>query len=170
MMMQDFLRRFRDDTRGSALIETAFVAPFLVLMSLGGVEIANMVKRQHELQNAATKAGEIIIAAKPNGEDAMNALITQIKDKIKTDTGLETSYVSLASDPNEDVANAAYVMRRYRCGNSKSFKKSDGGCTDSSHAREFIVFLLREEYTPVWKEFGFGKNLQYRVEKSVQIG
>ena len=71
MRLRTFLRQLRDDSAGSALIETAFVAPFLILMSLGGVEVANMVKRQHELQNAASKAAEIMMAAHPEDETAL---------------------------------------------------------------------------------------------------
>ncbi|WP_172808212.1 TadE/TadG family type IV pilus assembly protein [Croceicoccus mobilis] len=167
--MQKFINRLRRDEKGSALIETAFVAPFLVFMSLGGVEVSNMVKRQSELQNAASKAAEIIMAAAPEDDTATSAMLTGVAAKLEADTGLTTHVLGFDQDPDETKKNVAYVMRRYRCGNSKTFKKADTGCTDSTNAREFIVFLMRDDYTPVWKDFGIGETLQYRVEKSIQI-
>ncbi|WP_230291185.1 TadE/TadG family type IV pilus assembly protein [Croceicoccus sp. Ery5] len=165
-----FLRRFRNDTRGSALIETAFVAPVLILMSLGGVEVANMVKRQHELQNAASKAAEIMMAAHPKDEAELSVVMQQLAAAIEDDTGLDTSAIGSDVEPDETKNDVGYVLTRYRCGNSKTFKKADTGCTDSPNAERFVVFLLRDKYTPVWNDFGIGEELQYRVEKSVQIG
>jgi len=165
-----FLRRFRNDTRGSALIETAFVAPVLILMSLGGVEVANMVKRQHELQNAASKAAEIMMAAHPKDEAELSVVMQQLAAAIEDDTGLDTSAIGSDVEPDETKNDVGYVLTRYRCGNAQNFKKADTGCTDSPNAERFVVFLLRDKYTPVWNDFGIGEELQYRVEKSVQIG
>ena len=170
MAMQAFLRRFRENTHGSALIETAFVAPFLILMSLGGVEVANMVKRQHELQNAASKAAEIMMAAHPKDEAELALVLQQLALAIEGDTGLATTAIGTDVEPDETKNDVGYVMTRYRCGESKQFKKADTGCTSSPNAERFVVFLLRDKYTPVWNEFGLGEELQYRVEKSVQIG
>ena len=44
------------DTRGAMLIETAIVAPVLVLMSLGAFQVSTMVARQSELQSAVAEA------------------------------------------------------------------------------------------------------------------
>lgn len=169
-MLGRLLSRFGDDSRGSALIETAIVAPVLVLMSLGGVEVANMVKRQHELQNATSKSAEIIMASKPNGVVELGILMLGLANKIQADTGLKASVLAPLQEPDETKSDVAYVMLRYRCGNSNTFKKSSSGCTDSSNTREFIVLLLRDKYTPVWNDFGIGEDLQYRVEKAIQIG
>lgn len=170
MGLRFFLSRFRYDIRGSALIETAFVAPVLIVMSLGGVEVANMVKRQHELQNAASKAAEIMMAARPKDEAELSVVMQQLAAAIEDDTGLDTSAIGSNVEPDETKNDVGYVMTRYRCGNAQNFKKADTGCTDSPNSERFVVFLLRDKYTPVWNEFGIGEELQYRVEKSVQIG
>ena len=170
MKIAPLLRSLRDDARGSALIETAFVAPFLVLMSLGGVEVANMVKRQHELQNAASKAAEIMMAAHPADEAALTTVMQQLAAAIQADTGLTTTAIGASVEPDETKNDVGYVMTRYRCGNATNFKKANTGCTDSPNAERFVVFLLRDRYTPVWTDYGLGNDLQYRVEKSVQIG
>lgn len=170
MIMRPFLRNLRDDRHGSALIETAFIAPVLILMSLGGVEVANMVKRHHELQNAASKAAEIMMVAYPEDEAALAAVMQQLAVEIEDDTGLTTTVIGPTVDPDETKDDVGYVMTRYRCGNSQNFKKIDGGCTDSPNAERFVVFLLRDKYTPVWTDFGIGDDRQFRVERSVQIG
>ena len=170
MRIRSLLRTLRGDARGSALIETAFVAPVLILMSLGGVEVANMVKRQHELQNAASKAAEIMMAAHPEDQAALTTVMQQLAATIQADTGLTTTAIGSSVEPDETKNNVAYVMTRYRCGNATNFKKADTGCTDSPNAEHFVVFLLRDRYTPVWNDFGLGDDLQFRVEKSVQIG
>ncbi len=165
-----FLRRLHADTRGSALIETAFIAPVLIMMSLGGVEVANMVKRQHELQNAAAKAAEIMMAAHPEDEAALSTVMQQLAATIQADTGLTTTAIGAAIEPDETKNDVGYVMTRYRCGNATNFKKANTGCTDSPNAQRFVVFLLRDRYTPVWTDYGLGDNVQFRVEKTVQIG
>ena len=170
MRIRSLLEAVRSDARGSALIETAFVAPILILMSLGGVEIANMVKRQHELQNAASKAAEIMMAAHPEDEVALTTVMQQLAAAIQADTGLTTTTLGSDIDADETKSDIAYVMTRYRCGNATHFKKADSGCTDSPNAERFVVFLLRDKYTPVWNDYGLGDDLQFRVEKSVQIG
>ena len=50
------LARLCLDTRGTAVIETAIIAPVLICMALGGFEVSNMVARQHDLQNGAARA------------------------------------------------------------------------------------------------------------------
>ena len=51
------LHRLARDERGAMLIETAIVAPTLVLMSLGAYQISGVVARQSELQSAAAPYG-----------------------------------------------------------------------------------------------------------------
>ena len=50
------------DQRGTTVIETALVAPVLVLMALGSYDISHMVARQHELQSGASDVEGIVLA------------------------------------------------------------------------------------------------------------
>jgi len=49
------LARLARDERGAMLIETAFIAPVLILMSLGAFQVSQVVARQTELQEAAAQ-------------------------------------------------------------------------------------------------------------------
>ena len=103
-------------------------------------------------------------------ETALAAVMQQLAAAIEDETGLKTTAIGSDIEPDETKNDVGYVMTRYRCGNAQNFKKADTGCTDSPNAARFVIFLLRDKYTPVWNEFGLGEALQYRVEKSVQIG
>ena len=48
--------RLRRDATGAMAIETAIVAPVLVLMAFGSFQVSSMVARQTELQSAAAEA------------------------------------------------------------------------------------------------------------------
>ena len=54
--MSGLLHRLLRDSQGVAAIETALVAPVLILLSLGSFQISQMVARQHELSNGADEA------------------------------------------------------------------------------------------------------------------
>ena len=63
----------RDD-RGSMAIETAFVAPVLLLLSLGGFEVSQMVAGQTELQSAAAEAAAVVRAVAPETTGERNTV------------------------------------------------------------------------------------------------
>ena len=170
MKMRSFLKRFAIDDSGTTLIETAFIVPILATVALGGVEVSNIVKRQAELQNAISKSAEIIMAAAPENDDEVSAMLNGVAAKMQAETGLTTTVLGYNQDPNTTLTKVAYVMRRYRCGNSNTFKKADNGCTDSTHARKFVVFYIRDQYSPVWNQFSIGNTMDYHVKKSIQIG
>ena len=57
------IARIRRNEDGSMAIETAFVAPILLVLALGGFEVSSMVARQTELQSAAAEAAAVVRAA-----------------------------------------------------------------------------------------------------------
>lgn len=69
-MLRHRLLRIVDDRSGSFAIETAFVAPALILMTLGIFEIGTIIARQHELQSVANES-EIIILTTNQGAKRM---------------------------------------------------------------------------------------------------
>ncbi|MBU2588745.1 MAG: pilus assembly protein, partial [Alphaproteobacteria bacterium] len=75
--MAELFKRIASDRRGSFAIETAFVAPVLILMTLGIAETGTIVARQHELQSVANEA-EIIILATNQGATTDVDTIKQI--------------------------------------------------------------------------------------------
>lgn len=138
------------DIRGSMAIETAIVAPVLILMTLGTFEVGSVVARQHELQSAANEA-ETIILATARGASVEPSKIQEILED------------SLDLDEGEVV-----ISREYRC-NQNGRIKVKGTCGESAYESEYITISVTDTYVPTWTEFGVGDDIEYSVDRSVQI-
>ena len=146
------LARLLGDARGTMVIETAIVAPVLVVLSIGGFEVSAMVARQSELQSAASEAVAIVMASSP----ATQTEIDQIEAVVEGSSGL----------PEDDVD---FVIK-YRCGTTAMTTTVPvAPACDVDTVSKFIVITMVDRYEPVWTQFGFGEGLTYNVERSVQI-
>lgn len=147
------LARLLRDARGTMVIETAIVAPVLIVLSIGGFEVSAMVARQSELQSAAAEAVAIVMAATPDTQTE----IDQIEAVVEDSSGI----------PEDDVD---FVMK-YRCGTTDSMTETAPAPSDCAEelVSTFIVITMVDSYDPVWAHFGFGEALTYNVERSVQI-
>ena len=156
--------RFAGDDRGSMLIETAFVVPILVGMTLGGVEVGSMFARQTELQTIASNAMEIVLTSTPKTEQEGAETIAQVKAYMAEQSGL-----AVAQGITPEIGEVA-VYRRYRCGNN-SQRQAENGCANASQTLSaFVVIHLRDTYSPVWTNYGIGSEFTYNVKRTVQIG
>jgi len=151
MGLRSCLARIRRDTLGTMAIETAIVAPVLIVLSAGGFEASRMVARQGELQSAAAEAASIIRAAPPDTQ----AKIDTIEQVIEASTGLADDKVVLT--------------RVFRCATAANFVASNTSCADPNTVSSYIRIAISDGYTPAWTHFGFGNDLQYNVERTVQI-
>jgi Flp pilus assembly protein TadG len=149
IMLRPFMAALLRDNRGTMLIETAIIAPVLVLMSLGAYQVSGMVARQSELQSAAAEASAIALAVEPDTD----AKRTALKSVIMASTGLSTSKVTVAA--------------AYRCG-SGSFSTASNGC-GSQKTSQYVNIYLTDTYTPSWTHFGVGRPVTYRVRRYVMI-
>ena len=145
----DQLGLLQRDTRGAMVIETAIVAPVLLLMSLGAFQVSSVVARQSELDSAAAEGAAIAIASQPN----TSAKRTALEQVIETSTGLTGSNV--------------VVSEAYRCNSSTVYVTSASSCT-SGVISNFLKIYLEDTYTPTWVEFGVGSPITYRVTRYVQ--
>lgn len=150
MVVRTLLHRLVGNTAGSMAIETAIVAPVLILLSIGGFEVSSMVARQSELQSAAAEAAAIVRAVPP--EDS--AQRTTIRDVLKVSTGLG----------NDDVT----VTEIYRCGTTTTYVTTNT-CLSTDAVSTFIRVNLSDTYVPTWTQFGVGGPVDYNVERVVQI-
>jgi Flp pilus assembly protein TadG len=142
--------RLRRDAQGTMMIETALVAPMLVLMSVGSFEASQMFAREAELQTAASEASAIALASKPDTQAKRNTL----RDVIKTSTGLTNSNVT--------------VTAMYRCGTSTTYVATDSGC-GTQKVSNFVQIYLTDTYTPGWTHVGIGGAVTYRVTRYVML-
>jgi Flp pilus assembly protein TadG len=148
------LAALRADITGSMAVETAIVAPILLVLSLGGVEAGSMVARQSELQGAAAEALSIVQAKPPTTA----AHRTAIRDILKVSAGI---------NDNTKVK----VEEIYRCGATATFdddgdEQHDCGVAEYS---TYIKITLIDTYTPSWTALGVGSTINYNVVRTVQI-
>ena len=144
----DFVRR---DVGGTMAIETAIVAPVLIILSAGGFEVSRMVARQGELQGAAAEAAAIVRAAAPDTQ----AKLDTIEDVIETSTDLADNRVTLS--------------RVYRCGTDAAYVPDSASCANVNTVSSFIRIQMSDEYTPAWTHFGIGSGFSYNVDQTVQV-
>lgn len=144
-------RKLRDETDGAMVIETALVAPVLVLLSLGAFQISGIVARQTELQSAASEASAIALAAEPD-TTAKRAALEQV---IEASTGL--------------AANKVSVSEAFRCGTSTSYVTNANSCNGSNYMSRFVRINMQDTYTPAWTQFGVGSPITFNVTRYVMV-
>lgn len=154
MRSNPLFSRLRSDETGAMVIETALVAPVLVLMSLGAYQISGMVARQTELEGAASEAAAIALAAQPDTE----AKRTTLQQVIQASTNLPA-----ATSPG---GRGVSVTEVYRCGVTSTYATSSTACTAGQISR-YVRISLVDTYNPTWTRFGLGSAVTYRVTRNV---
>lgn len=139
------------DCAGAVMIEVAVVAPVLVMLSAGAFEASSMVARQSELQSALSEATQIVIAASPTTQAELNT----IEDVVEASTGLADGKVTLSPI--------------YRCGTTATMVTVDGSCVDPVTQSSYIRIQVSDTYTPLWTSFGFGSDVDYSIDQTVQV-
>jgi Flp pilus assembly protein TadG len=148
MIKRTTLRSLAGDQQGAMVIETAIIAPVLILMALGAFQISQLVSRQTELESAATEAAAIALAAPP--EDATKR--GTLAGVIRTSTGLGTSQVS--------------VTEAFRCGSSTNYVNTSSSCT-SGVISKYVKIEISDDYAPIWTNFGLGSDVEFNVVRYV---
>jgi Flp pilus assembly protein TadG len=150
MRLQSFLARLRRDECGAMMIETAIVAPVLILMSMGAFQISQVIARQSELQGAMAEASAIAVSAPPDTVEER----TVLKNVIVASTSLDAA----------DVV----VSERYRCGAATGYVNTADDCV-GSEVSTYVLIELNDTYTPVWTQWGFGEPLDFNVNRYVMV-
>lgn len=158
------LVKFLREERGSVLIETALVAPVLVMMTLGGVEISSIVARQTELQSIAGNAMEIILVSAPQDDADVARTTDEAKTYIAQAAGLTPT------TGNKPASGQVSIYKRYRCGNNSARQATEGCANEAQTISTFLVIHLKDTYTPVWTNYGIGHAMTFEIKRSVQIG
>ena len=153
MLMQS-LSHLRAQTRGSMAIETAIVAPVLLMLSLGGFDASRLVARQSELQSAASEAEAIVQAAVPTDAAARETIREALQASLDPD----------GSNPNDSVS----LTEIYRCGSAADYV-TENNCGEGVAVATFVRITLTDTVTPHWTNFGIGEPLDYTVVRMVQI-
>ena len=145
-----FLSNLLRDSLGAMAIETAIVAPVLALMSIGAFEVGSMVSRQQELQSAASEAEGIIVAAAASETETESADIEEVIED------------SLNLQPNQ-----VQLEQMFRCDNG-AIVDTAPTCA-SGQLYVYVQLEITDTYTPVWANYGFGKTINYDIERTVMV-
>lgn len=151
MGLRRLLARLHRESDGAMVIETAMVAPVLVLLSLGAFQISGVIARQTELQSAASEAAAIALASKPD-TDAKRATLEQV---IETSTGLATNKVTVA--------------QAFRCDAATTYVTAATSCNGSQYVGVYVRIDLTDTYTPAWTQFGLGSAINFNVTRYVLV-
>lgn len=143
-------RQLYQDTRGTMMIETAIVAPVLLLMSMGAFQVSQVVAQQTDLQNAAAQAASIAIASPPDTAEKR----TTLRNIVVVSTGLPADQVT--------------VTPKFRCGTAIVYENSTSSCV-GTRVSEFVLIQLRDTYTPIWTEWGVSQPIAFNVDRYVMI-
>lgn len=145
------LHRLGRENDGTMAIETAFVAPVLLIMCLGGFEASRIVSRNIELRTAVAEAGDIAIASPPDSEERIAAL----EDIIEVSSGSSDDEVT--------------VTELYRCDNDADFTDDESTCGATSVVSTYLQITITDTYDPAWTSFGIGSPVPLSVSKTVQV-
>ncbi|MFM5947968.1 MAG: TadE/TadG family type IV pilus assembly protein [Novosphingobium sp.] len=148
-MLRNLLARLQRDSDGAMVIETAIVAPVLVLMSLGAFQISTVIARQTELQNAAAEASAIALAAAP---DTLAKRVT-LKNVIQASTGLPS--------------NKVIISEAFRCDSQTGYVNNATSCNSSNVVSRYVRIQLLDTYTPTWTRFGVGSAINFNEVRYV---
>ncbi len=145
------LRALLRDTRGVAVVETALVAPMLVMLSLGTYQVSMAVARQHELQAGADQAMAVAIGGWTNE----NAQVSALKSVIQRSTNVAEDKITLD--------------RMYRCGSDANYVTDKSTCTETDIVAGYLKLEIKDTYTPTWAKYGVGKPINLSVTRMVQV-
>lgn len=145
------LARLRHSIAGSVVVETAIVAPVLVLLALGTFDISRMVGRQSDLQTGATEVQSIVLAVS-------NGTATDVNT-------IQSVLMSTLSLPSNKVT----VVKMFRCGTNSALVAASSSCNSNAVISTYVQVTLTDTYTPMWTNFGVGRPMNYRVQRTVQI-
>lgn len=147
-----FLVRLIGDTTGSVVIETAIVAPVLILLGLGTYDTSRIIARQSELQAGSTDVEGIVfaIAGASSGTN-----VSTIKSVLKNSLSLNDSQVT--------------VVKMYRCNTDTALVTSNTTCASNDVISTYVQVTLTDTYTPTWTRYGIGSPFNYRLVRTVQV-
>lgn len=146
------LAQLRGDTAGSVVIETAIVAPVLVVLGLGAFDISRMIARQSELQAGSTDVEGIVLAVAG----------TSTTTNVSTIKSVLMNSLSLS-------ANEVTVVKMYRCNVQNNLETTHGDCGETDVLSTYVQVTLTDSYDPMWTRFGVGSALNYRLVRTVQV-
>lgn len=143
--------KLKRDERGAVLIETAIIAPVLLVMSIGAYDVSRGVARQTELQEVTAEFAAIAMARESVGQTE----IEQMKE------------IAVASARVDE--NAIEIVENVKCGIAPDVYDASYLCPGSEEQSRLLTIAIEATYVPTWTNFGVGRPINLSVTRSVQI-
>ncbi|MCB2076704.1 MAG: pilus assembly protein [Novosphingobium sp.] len=143
--------RLGREEQGAMAIETAIVAPVLILMAVGSFQISSMVARQSELQSAVAEAAAIGLASPPENQSDLDTV---------------SGIMQASADLEEDDVT---VTLSYRCGSNSTRVSDPSTCAAGVKVWTYMTVTLEAPYSPFWTKLGVGSDVDLTVDRTVQI-
>lgn len=159
--------RLRDETRGAIVIETALIAPLLVLMTIGTFEVSQMVSRQHELQGGAADATAVALAANQGAQTDVEELAELLRKSLNLNENQVTVTKVFRCD-----ASDGFVATASECVASNSGNTDNNGVANGlalKRTSSYVKIELRDTFEPSWCKLGVGKPFTFKVDRMVQL-
>jgi Flp pilus assembly protein TadG len=126
-MMDRFLSRFARAKDGAAAVEFALLAPLMVLVLFGSIELINMLQANQRVENTAISLADVISRDTEVDDDEIDGVWASVTPLMfpSTAVGMDLRITSISFDEN----NNAEVVWSEVCGVQNS-----GQCGASSYA------------------------------------
>lgn len=144
------LRRFARSESGAMAIETALVAPMVILLALSSADFSKIVSRQQELQSAMGQVEGIALA---------NAAVSADPATLKT------MLMQSLSLPSNNVT----VEKLYRCGGNTTLVSATTSCSSNDVVSGYIRITLTDTYDPIWQRVSKIGTWNFNVQRTVQL-
>lgn len=146
------LRRLRHDDRGVGLLELALVAPILMLLCLGMVDISRLVSTKIDLEQAAQRTTDFALSRRPTSSDG---------------TYLKIEAAAAAGVPSKDVTVELFL----ECNGVKQLDFNTACPSGQTQARFASIAITKSVATEFnWKAFAdFGNAEKSQMAGSVSV-
>lgn len=144
-------RRLVRDRHGAMAIETAIIAPVLILLALGSADASRMISRQNELQSGVAQAEAIALAANAGASTDVDTL----KSVLMQSLNLPSSQVS--------------VVKQYRCNANQTVVSTANSCSSSDVVSTYLKITLTDRYDPIWQRVSGIGTWNFNVVRTVQL-
>lgn len=158
-MRVPLLARLLGSTRGATMVEFALVAPLLILMLLGGLEVGHTMYVRSALVGALQKAARDISLEGASAGVRQDAIAASVASAVRQI--IPGASVTMASKSYRDYRNVADPAEEYndanhdgRCDNGEAFVDSnrnghwdaDGSVAGRGNARDVVLLVATVSY------------------------
>lgn len=151
------VRRWIGERRGTAIIETAFILPLLLLLSIGAFDITRYVTRQQELQDAAAQVFNISMASNPSTVDGSPGVeLSKLKQILMDTTGLPAYQV--------------WVLEVTRCEGDTNVYAANFACPTGQEKSNMLWVFMIDQVEPVYAKISGLEPRIMVVSRWAQIG